>query len=376
MATQPAVRDATNTPPQPEWQNTTLINERANERAQLLVDNWNYACTKLADLYSEVEAIQEAFDKLKTGQDILGCTGFKVFCIRHLRRDPSTVYRMLKKARLELEPAVEEEPLFEQGEPGEEEDEDEEEGEQASAKKSKKRPRIDMREATNAHYADRYLSMIGLLTNAPKETSPQQIIETIRAEAQAAYEDLDAETAKKIKIPKLVKLPDADYTNLKTGITALKAENDSLKQRLRNLQAVPENLRDETITSTLAAEPDRGEASAMLADHLRTVTERVLPAHITLDTLQNPNLLFAGRDHRICIGDFLRKQDWRGGEDAPIQLAKCTGIGECEKRRRVREWVEGKWGKEHVVYHDQECSYTVITEAKARELAPSAFENL
>jgi len=184
MATQPAVRDATNTPPQPEWQNATLINERANERAQALVDNWNNACTKLADLSNEVEAIQEAFDQLRTGQELLGCTGFKVFCIRHLRRDPSTVYRMLKKARLELEPAVEEEPLWQQAEPAsctagdveeeeeEEEDEDEEEGEEgeASSQKSKKRTRINMKAATNAHYADRYLSMIGLLTVSGRAT--------------------------------------------------------------------------------------------------------------------------------------------------------------------------------------------------------------
>jgi len=183
---------------------------------------------------------------------------------------------------------------------------------------------------------------------------------------------LDAETAKKIKIPKLVKLPDADYTNLKTGIMALKAENDNLKQRLRNLESVPENLRDENITASLSAEPDRSQAAEKMADYLRTVMERVLPPHITLDTLQNPNLLFAGRDHRICIGDWLQKQDWRK-EDAPVTLAKCTGIGECEKRRRVREWENGAWGKEHVVFAGDEQDYRVITEAAAQALAPEAF---
>jgi hypothetical protein len=119
---------------EPQVQNASLI----NERAQLLVDNWNSACPKLAELYEEVDAINEAFNGLKDGQEILGCKGFKVFCVRHLKRDPSTVYRMLKKARLELEPATEEETLFEKAEASactagdveEEEDEDEDEGEE------------------------------------------------------------------------------------------------------------------------------------------------------------------------------------------------------------------------------------------------------
>jgi hypothetical protein len=66
------------------------------------------------------------------------------------------------------------------------------------------KPHLDTKETTNAYLADRALSMIGLLNNAPKDTSPQQIIETMRAEAQSAYEDLDAETAKRIKVPELV----------------------------------------------------------------------------------------------------------------------------------------------------------------------------
>jgi hypothetical protein len=249
MATQSAALDATNTPPQPEWQNATLINERANERAQALVDNWNNACTKLADLYSEVEAIQEAFDGLKDGQDILGCTGFKVFCVRHLKRDPSTVYRMLKKARLELEPAVEEEPLWEQAEPAsctagdveeEDEDEEDEEGEEGtSTKKSKKSPRINMKAATNAHYAERYLRMVGLLTNAPKDASPQQIIETMRADAQSAYEDLDEEMAKKIQIPKLVAVkPDP----LEEAILEQEAANQEMEKRIAQMTAEHEQI--------------------------------------------------------------------------------------------------------------------------------------
>jgi hypothetical protein len=231
--------------------------------------------------------------------------------------------------------------------------------------------RIDMREATNAYYADRYLAMVGLLTNAPKDTSPQQIIETMRAESEAAYEDLDAEMAKKLKVPKLVKLKDADYTGLKNGNAALKAINDSLKERLGNLEAIPENLRDESITASLNAEPDSGIASTLLTAYLHSIVDRILPPSMTSRKV-SAEIEIAGRDKRIMIGDFLRKQN-RSKKDAPIQLAKCTGIGQCENRRRVREWIDGKWDKEHVVYNGDEPEYTVITEQAARDLAPEAF---
>jgi hypothetical protein len=193
---------------EPQVQNAPAAIEK---KAQLLVDKWNSACAKLADLYEEVDALKQAFHELKAGQGIMGCPTFKVFCVRHLHRDHSSVYRMMKKARLASEPAVEEEELWEQAEPeGEDQDEeaeegeDEEETEEGTVKKSKKRTRIDMREATNAHYAERYLNMDGLLPNAPKDTPPEQIFATMRPDAEAAYEDLDEEMAKKIQIPKLV----------------------------------------------------------------------------------------------------------------------------------------------------------------------------
>jgi hypothetical protein len=90
-----------------------------------------------------------------------------------------------------------------------------------------------------------------------------------------------------------------------------------------------------------------------------------------LDTLDHPNLRYAERDHRIMIGDWLRRQKPHT-EDAPI-LAKCTAIGECGARRRVREWVDGAWAKEHVVYGGDEGNYRVITAEGARKLAPAAF---
>lgn len=238
--------------------------------------------------------------------------------------------------------------------------------------KGMERSRLDMKGAANAHYADRYLSMVGLLTNAPKDATPQEIFETLRAEAQSAYEDLDAELAKKIKVPKLVELSQGpDHAKLTSGIEMLKAENDSLKHRLEEFSSMPPQLRDERITTELAAEPDRGEAGCRLTAYLTTVVNRVLPSSMSLDTV-NATVKIAGQDNRIMIGDWLAKQG-KHKKDSPITLAECTGIGECEQRRRVREWDGKSWGKEHVVYNSDEASYRVVPEAVAREIAPEAF---
>jgi len=369
MATQATVIDATNTPPQPEWQNATLI----NERAQLLVDNWNSACHKLADLYDEVEAIQKAFDGLKDGQEILGCTGFKVFCVRHLKRDPSTVYRMLKKARLELEPAVEEENIFSRIEGGEEEgteegeDEETEEGEEeASAKKKKEkggRTRLEMTKLRNAFFADRYLNLIGLLVNAPKDASPDLIVATMKQEAEASYEDLDPELAEQIQIPILASVEESRIAGLQTELNLSKKENATLSERLQaNTREIPEHLKDENITASLSAEPDRNQSSSMLTQYLQTIAERVLPPEMASSV--KASVTRVGRDKRIMPGDWLKKE---------ATLAKCTGVREFMDRRVVSEWNNTKWDKEHVVFNEQDSDYRVITEPQARELAPGAF---
>jgi hypothetical protein len=244
-----------------------------------------------------------------------------------------------------------------------------------SGKEDDGRPQLDMKEATNAHYADRYLSMIGLLTNAPKDASPQEIIATMREEAETAYEELDAEMAQKIRVPTLVKLPDPDYANLKNGITALKAENDSLRQRLQaSTTDVPEALRDDRITGELAAEPDRSKAADMLQKYLQTVAQRILPPSMSMWCVTVLDLQFAGRAYRIEVGDWLEKQNRNAG--GRKTLAKCTAsaYSKQQMRPKVRDWdgSKGKWGREHMVY-DNHGDYTVVTEARARELAPEAF---
>jgi hypothetical protein len=98
--------------------------------------------------------------------------------------------------------------------------------------------KIDMKQTANAHYADRY-ALLGLLANALKDANPQEIFGTMRQEAIAAHQDLDAELASKIKVPKLVKLPDAEYTALKNKLRVIKDENDSLKQHFAAISECP-----------------------------------------------------------------------------------------------------------------------------------------
>jgi hypothetical protein len=213
--------------------------------------------------------------------------------------------------------------------------------------------------------------MIGLLTNAPKDTSPQQIIETMRAEAESAYLDLDAETAKTIKIPKLVAVnPDAQIAEREEEITALKTENDSLKERLLNLESVPEHLRDENITANLAAEPDCGIASIKMTAYLHSIVDRILPHHMKTAS-PSATVSIVGRDCRIMPDDWLQKKN---KQSEPMSLAKCTGTKEFMHRRVISEWDGGAWSKEHFILNNQEHIYTVITEAAARLLEPRAFE--
>jgi hypothetical protein len=156
---------------------------------------------------------------------------------------------------------------------------------------------------------------------------------------------------------------------LRSEIARLNAENGILQQRLTELAKVPEHLRDETITGDLTAEPDTNVGSKMLTDYLTNVAQRVLPPQMSLSAA-NASVRYAGRDHRIMVGDYLEKEN-KGSTSKT--LCKCTAIGECEARRRVREWDGKSWGKEHVVYNSDERKYRVISDETARLLAPEAF---
>jgi hypothetical protein len=146
----------------------------------------------------------------------------------------------------------------------------------------------------------------------------------------------------------------------------------NLQRRLKALMDVPEHLRDENITAALASEPDCGIASALLTAYLHSIVDRILPPSMPLRKV-SAEVEIVGRDKRIMIGDFVEKRNREQKDTHASILCKCTAIGECESRRRVREWVDGKWDKEHVVYGNEERHYRVITEAAARLLEPGAF---
>ena len=264
------------------------------------------------------------------------------------------------------------------------------------------RTRLDMRQATNAHYADRYLALVGLLTNAPKDTMPEQIVATIRAEAEAAYEELDAEMAAKIKVPKLAKADSTakglqaklneqeiqlnhrnfEITELKEKLARIKDENDIAKrhiadnfeERLTVLGEIPEHLRDENITASLAAEPDGGKAADMVQKYLQTVAHRILAPSMSMSGVTVLHLQLVGRAYRIEVGDWLEKQNTNAG--GRKTLAKCTATAYSKQQMmpKVRDWdgSKSKWGREHMVYDDH-ADYKVVTEQAARALAPEAF---
>jgi hypothetical protein len=395
--------------------------KQIEKRAQALVDNWHSACTKLADQRNEVETIQEAFDELGPGETILECRSFKMFCIRWLKRHPSSVYKMLAKARLQdADPDADEsmdesedtnlsgvnitdddvpeldetddEPAAE-GSSEDDDGEKEEDTSTATTKSSSKstQKRVNRPTANRAICTDFTKQIIPILLNAPTDATKEQVHDKAREQAILFAEDYP-ELVAELRLP--------DGFNLKPRITQLEEQIDQLKaehevakqelvenfrQRIEAIGTVPEHLRDETITATLLAEPDIDQASEILTAYLRTVAERVLPPEMEMrqpkpfkfheaDGHVTATVAIKGRDYRIMVGDWLEK---KGVDEDPATLAKCTAVGECEQRRRVREWDGSKWGKEHVVYWGgetgEEKSYRVISETRAREIAPAAL---
>jgi hypothetical protein len=135
------------------------------------------------------------------------------------------------------------------------------------------------------------------------------------------------------------------------------------------VRPVPPNAAADQLREALSNEPDRDVASRMLTEHLRAYAEE----QFANDRIQikevKVTVEFAGRDHRIMPGDWLEKRE----PNLTPTLNKCTGIADFMKRRRVKEWIEGKWGNEHVIFPQREGDYRVISEEVARRLAPEAF---
>lgn len=62
--------------------------------------------------------------------------------------------------------------------------------------------KLDAQSLKNAYYADRYKEVIALMTNKPKDAKAEDVLAQIEAEAIRAYEDMDAEEAKSLRLPK------------------------------------------------------------------------------------------------------------------------------------------------------------------------------
>ena len=134
----------------------------------------------------------------------------------------------------------------------------------------------------------------------------------------------------------------------------------------------PFALQADHLKVALAAEPDRDEASSLLTEHLHNVARQFADERINV-TLVKATVTISGRDRQIMPGDYLElRNSGTKANEKPV-LCKCTGVGEYMHRRKIQEWTDGTWGKEHVVFHDQEKEYRVVREDVARTLEPEAF---
>jgi len=109
-----------------------------------------------------------------------------------------------------------------------------------------KQVRIDSKVANNAVLADLALKLIGLLVNAPKSNSPVAILAVLRETAEAAYENLSADQAKQVIVPKLVSRL-AAQTKIQDEVTKLQATIEKMTATESDLRTTVGNLRT-TIT--------------------------------------------------------------------------------------------------------------------------------
>jgi hypothetical protein len=179
-----------------------------------------------------------------------------------------------------------------------------------------------------------------------------------------------AELKKEIaRLPHDVQLRDLKITDLAEAQEAHRAENENLRRRIEAINTVPEHLRDDRITASLAAEPDTLQAGERVKIYFNSVGERVLPPNMELGVL-SVSVRIVGRTSRIVSGDYLEK---RNKAPQPPTLCKCSVEVSEAGRQKVSEWGAGGWGKPHVIYSSDETDYKVIDEEAARKLAPAAF---
>ncbi len=111
----------------------------------------------------------------------------------------------------------------------------------AGAKVSKRQQRIDDKLARLSYFADQYFSIVGVLLNAPKDVTPEDIIAKMKAEAEHDYASLDADEAKLIKP---IKWPKPKGTT----VEALQSKIGKLESKLAKEIAVNKSLKELTMT--------------------------------------------------------------------------------------------------------------------------------
>jgi hypothetical protein len=99
-------------------------------------------------------------------------------------------------------------------------------------KKSKKQRRLDDKAADNAYYAKRYFDLLGILLNAPKDATAEDIIGKMKAEAELAHRSLTGEQAKRIKVPRFPKRKGPTIDDARKTILKLKGEIKALKSKV------------------------------------------------------------------------------------------------------------------------------------------------
>jgi hypothetical protein len=163
--------------------------------------------------------------------------------------------------------------------------------------------------------------------------------------------------------PNSIAATEATETNITTEPLSVTTVTDEDALPMETGDSAADKLR-----GALANEPDRDRASELLTDYLQRVAEQFANDHIQITNV-SAKVELAGRNHRIMPDDFLEKR----GKDGSPALCKCTGVAEFMQRRRVKQWIEGKWGKEHVIFPQHDGDYRVISDEVAHRLAPGAF---
>jgi hypothetical protein len=209
--------------------------------------------------------------------------------------------------------------------------------------------------------------------HSPAPSTPPDPAPAIVADPPVSSDQGGEETStpKMEVLPQLAELEQVkqERAELQKQLALAEAENASLLQRVEALSVVPESVKDNQITATLAAEPDTSQAGERLKMYFNSVGQRVLPPNMELGVL-SASVRIVGRSTRIMSGDYLEQNK----APQPPTLCKCSVEVSEAGRQKVSEWGAGGWGKPHVIYSSDEADYTVITREAAQELAPEAFE--